>query len=270
VPGSLNATRSRPPAKANAVAGGGQSGWPRIGAGKTLTQQVYEAVRERILSGELAPRAAVREDRIGKAVGVSRTPVREALNRLASEGFLERRPHRGFRVPERSLDDLIHLYQVLQALELLAAELAFPKLTGEDLARLEEANAGFAAALRANEVEVAVERNDRFHHLLSELSGNPVLCSLLDDLRAQVRRLEVLDFTWVLGEASPERNGHNVRDNWVAQHTELIAAARAREFDRARELLRTNRSLVFQAKLQQAGRARRDHGTSGGVFPSGE
>jgi len=223
--------------------------WPQIGAGQTLTQRVYEVLRDRIVAGELAPLSFLREEEVGKAMGVSRTPVREALNRLATEGFLDRLPHRGFRVPERTIDDLIHLYPVMQALEVLAAELACPRMTAVDLNRLEGINDGFARALTANDVSTAVSLNDRFHHALSEMSGNPVLCGLLDDLRAQVRRLEVLDYTWVLLEHDP---GAPVpKDHWVTQHTAIINALRRGEFNRARELLRDNRSLVFQAKLDQ-------------------
>src|SRR4051812_6016019 len=99
--------------------------WPVIGSSQTLAQRVYEAVRDRILGNELAPRANVREEELATAMMVSRTPIREALNRLASEGFLERVPHRGFRVASRSIGELAHVFTVLQALEMLASELAF-------------------------------------------------------------------------------------------------------------------------------------------------
>jgi DNA-binding GntR family transcriptional regulator len=210
-------------------------------------------VRERILAGAIAPLAFIREDEIGRAMRVSRTPVREALNRLASEGFLERLPHRGFRVPERAIGDLLHLYPVLQALEVLAAELAFPRLSTEELDQLAQVNESFARALDANDVSRAVELNDEFHRRLSEASGNPVLNELLLNLRAQVRRLEVLDFTWALLEpAGGSRSGAR----WVEEHRALVAAIRRGKFDRARELVRENRSFVFRAKVEQvAGRS---------------
>ncbi|MEP7347950.1 MAG: GntR family transcriptional regulator, partial [Gemmatimonadaceae bacterium] len=172
--------------------------WPVIGASETLAERAYQIIRDRILANALAPQTYVREEELATAMGVSRTPVREALSRLASEGFLERLPHRGFRVAERSIDELADVFTVLQALELLASELAFPRIQPADLERLEEANAGFAAAIEANDVATAVDLNDHFHHTLAEMSGNPVLSRLLDDLRRQVHRLEVLDFSSVL------------------------------------------------------------------------
>jgi DNA-binding GntR family transcriptional regulator len=212
---------------------------------------VYEAIRDRILSGELAPSTFVREEEVGKAMGVSRTPVREALNRLSSEGLLERIPHRGFRVPKMSIEELIHLYPVLRALDLLAGELVFPRLTAADLERLEQINNEFGRALQSNDVPAAIELNDQFHHVLSELCGNPVLCGLLDDLRTKVRRLEVLDFTRLLLERERNDGTPLARDHWARQHAAILDAVRQGEYDRASELLRENRSLVFQAEIEQ-------------------
>src|SRR2546421_1926122 len=109
--------RSKPPGRERvAVAASKQhQTWPVLGSGRTLAQRVYEVVRDRILANALSPRAYVREEELATAMGVSRTPVREALNRLATEGFLERLPHRGFRVAERSIEELAHVYTVLQA-----------------------------------------------------------------------------------------------------------------------------------------------------------
>ena len=225
--------------------------WPVIGSSRTLSQRVYEVMRDRILANELTPLAYVREEELATAMQVSRTPIREALNRLASEGFLERMPHRGFRVARRSIEELSHVFTVLQALELVACELAFPNITPADLTRLEEANAGFAAAIAANDVSTAVDLNDRFHHLFAEQSGNPVLSRLLDDLRQQVHRLEVLDFSAVLLESDDENQTTISRDTWVKQHAEIIEALRAGDQRRALEIMRANRSFVFQKKVDQ-------------------
>jgi DNA-binding GntR family transcriptional regulator len=228
--------------------------WPVIGSGQTLAEKVYEVVRDRILANALAPRTYVREEELATAMGVSRTPVREALNRLATEAFLERLPHRGFRVAERSIEELEHAYTVMQALELLASELAFPQITPADLARLEEANAGFAAAIAANDVATAVDLNDRFHHMLAELSGNPVLTRMLDDLRLQVHRLEVLDFSSVLLEPNESQGteGAISGDTWVNHHAGIIDALRLGDIKRALDIMRENRSFVFKTKVDQA------------------
>lgn len=213
--------------------------WPRIGAERTLTEEVYEAVRARLMEGEPPPGTFIRESELTEAMGVSRTPVREALGQLASEGFVERIPQRGFRVPERSLDDLLHLYPILTALEVLAGELALKKLTAAELKALEEINRRFADALEANDVVEAVEQNEHFHRFLSKRSGNPLLQDQLEDLRMHIRRLEILDFSEVLRE-TPSSGCQE----WVRQHAAIIASAKAGDYEEAVSRLRENRSLV--------------------------
>jgi DNA-binding GntR family transcriptional regulator len=223
--------------------------WPVIEARTTLSDRIYAVVRGRILSGQLAPLTLVREQQVAQGMGVSRTPAREALSRLATEGFLERGPRRTFRVPAVAVEDLVDLYTVLRSLEVLAGELAFPRIHPRDLEGLEELNATFAEAVNAEDVAAAVELNDRFHHSLAALCGNPYLCRLLDDLRSQVHRLEVLEFSGML--LDPNRDGRRGlrRDKWVKQHAAILDAVRHGRHERARDLLLENRSLVFRAKV---------------------
>lgn len=226
--------------------------WPIVGNAPTLADKVYAIVRERILAGQLPPLTAVREEQIAELTGVSRTPVREALSRLATEGFLERVARKGFRVPALSLEDLVDTHTVLQALEVLAGQLAFPRIQPSDLDELEELNARFSRAVAVSDVTAAVELNDVFHERLASLSGNAALCRILEDLRSQVRRLEVLDFDRVLLERSSDGRASKMHDKWVKQHAALLRALRQDKPERALELLRENRSLVFRAKVDRA------------------
>ena len=165
--------------------------WTRLTA-TTLTARVYEALRDRIIAGKVAAGEFIREQEVSSGLGVSRTPVREALGRLASEGFLERIAHRGFRVPKESIAELVELYPIIGALELLAARLSFPLIDQDALRLLRETNRNYADAKQRDDVEAGIELNNQFHLLLSEHCGNGRLCELLDELRAQVKRLENL------------------------------------------------------------------------------
>lgn len=127
--------------------------WPSLTTA-TLTDQVYGVLRDRILAGQIAPGEFVREQEVSDAVGVSRTPVREALGRLASEGFLERIAHRGFRVPEESIADLLELYPILAALEVLAGSESFPRLDADDLVELREINGAYASAAQRGDYQL--------------------------------------------------------------------------------------------------------------------
>lgn len=205
-----------------------------------MGEEVYAVVRKRLLAGLQKPGTFIREADLAEAMGVSRTPVREALGRLVSEGLLERIPHRGFRIPQHSVEDLVHLYPILQELEVLAGELAFPRLRVADLSELEAINGAFKVALEEDDVLKAVELNDAFHKGLSDRSGNPPLQEMLEDLRGQIRRIEVWEFT--RGVQEPNKRGAKV---WVRQHKAIIEAVRAGEFGKARRIIRRNRSLVY-------------------------
>lgn len=226
---------------------------PTIGTGRTLVEGVYEALHQGLSDAPPAPGTFLREPDLAQAMGVSRTPIREALARLASEGLVERIPHRGFRIPERSMGDLFHLYPVLQALEVLAGSLAFPRLTPADLDRLGEINRAFAEALRKNDVIAAVDLNDDFHGVFTERCGNPVLQEMVDDLRRQVRRLELWDFTEVLTYGGGEGGG-----GWVQQHDRLVHAVRNGRFEAAKALLHENRTVVYVNSREELERSLKD------------
>lgn len=213
------------------------------GPGATLADRVYREVRGRLLEGEVPRDRFFREQGLSEEIGVSRTPVREALARLASEGFLERIPHRGFRVPEESLSRLLELYPIVAALEVLAGRLAFPGLEAGDLEELRRINDRLREAVDAGDVAAAVDRNDRFHALIAERSGNERLERLLEDLRAQLRRLE----TWYYSDPA-----HGERS--VREHRELVDALAEGRRDRALEILEGNMRLTRTELLRELGR----------------
>lgn len=205
-----------------------RSEWPLIEA-TTLADRVYHMVRNRILHRELTPGSFIREQDVSQAMGVSRTPVREALNRLASQDFLERVPHRGFRVPDGSWESLLEVYPIVTALEVLAGTLAFPRLTPADIEQLREFNAELEEAGARGDAKREVEMNNAFHHVLSARSGNQKLNDLLDQLRSQVVLLDLWYFSL------PEHTAASVRE-----HEEIIQSIEAREFERALGAIETN------------------------------
>ena len=212
--------------------------WP-LPESRTLSEQVYRAVRTRIMDGALAPGSFVREKDLAP-MGVSRTPIREALGRLASEGFLERLPHRGFRVPEESLGNLLELYPIVASLELLAGQLALERFTPEDVARLKAVNGRLAAARDRGDVRAMLDLNTEFHRLISERGGNRRLATLLDDLRSQLIRLEL----WYYSQ--PDRTQRSIRE-----HEEIIAAIERDDRPRALFLLEHNMSLTYRSLVDQ-------------------
>ena len=213
--------------------------WP-LPASRTLSEQVYHAVRARIMAGALAPGTFLREKDL-ETMGVSRTPIREALGRLASEGFLERLPHRGFRVPEESVANLLELYPIVASLELLAGRLAFDRFTAEDVARLRDINVRLAEARDRGDARAMLDLNTAFHRLIAERGGNRRLALLLDDLRSQLTRLE----HWYY-------SGRDRTQRSIQEHEEIIAAVERGDRARALELLERNMSLTYRSLTQPA------------------
>ncbi len=201
---------------------------------RTLAEQVYHAVRARILERSLKPGEFVREQEVSRALGVSRTPVREALGRLATEGFLERIPHHGFRVPSNSLADLLELYPIVSALELTAGRLALPRLTREDIARLRAITDRLRAARDRDDVEAVSACKAEFHDAICQKSGNRRLVDMLRDLRTQITRLEVWYYS-----------SREHADRSIQCQEEIIRHIERGEFDAAIDVLRSNVFLTY-------------------------
>ncbi|MFF2634176.1 GntR family transcriptional regulator [Microbacterium sp. NPDC058021] len=167
--------------------------------------ETFHAIREAILDGVLAPDAWLREVALSEALGVSRTPVREALNRLEEEGLVARTPGAGAQVTRLSFEDMSAVYQVRASLESLAAEYATRQGKPEHLARFRQLHERMTAATAATDFEAFSRANVEFHHLLSVAADNAYLSRLLATVEVAIRRfgtrsLSPERMTEVLGE----------------------------------------------------------------------
>ena len=148
-----------------------------------LYEQVAERLRARIYAHELAPGAWIDEQTIADEFGISRTPMREALKVLASEGLVILKPRRGCYVAEMSERDLDEIFPILALLEGRVAEEATRRLTSVDFSRLEDIHAELEKCAAANDADRFFEANQAFHGALQELAGNRWLSQLIDDTR---------------------------------------------------------------------------------------
>ena len=193
---------------------------------RTLWQRVHERLREQILSGELEPGAELAEVALSEQLGVSRGPVREALGRLASEGLVIVRPRRGAVVRSLSKDEFLELYQVREALEMMAVRLAVPRLSDEDFDELQRLNETMARHAERNEVARFFEANLVFHDRLLEASGNTKLQELSRQLVWQLGRYRLRSLTL---------RGNLQRS--VTEHAAILRAAKRGDADRAAHLM---------------------------------
>jgi DNA-binding GntR family transcriptional regulator len=146
---------------------------------QSKNEAVYAELRQRILSGRLPPGASINQEQVATDLGVSTTPVREALRRLEAEGLVTAFAHREVVVSRLDPAELSAIYEVRETLDALAVSLAAERHTGDDAAQITEAMARVAAGADGDD---AVEVNRRFHAAVYTASHNPVLIELLDSL----------------------------------------------------------------------------------------
>ena len=158
----------------------------RSARGLPHSEAVYAALRKRILAGDLNPGTPLREEELGRTHQVSRTPVREALTRLESEGLAARDPRNGLIVSRPSLDEIVDLYVLREALEGLAANLVAERRTELDLARLELLVTAAEDGLKAGNTTRGIRMSTEFHSLMWRLSGNRPLQHALADVHEAV------------------------------------------------------------------------------------
>jgi DNA-binding GntR family transcriptional regulator len=162
---------------------------------RTLARdEAYERLRGWIIAGTLEPGEVLRDQEIAASLGVSRTPVREALRRLEDEGFVETALNRWTRVAPLDLERTAETYAVIEALEVLAIELAFRRLTREDVKRMTQANRAMRRAAGQQDPAAALLADATFHDVWIARANNGELAALLDQLKTKLRRVELAYF----------------------------------------------------------------------------
>ncbi|SEC73615.1 DNA-binding transcriptional regulator, GntR family [Nocardioides exalbidus] len=189
-----------------------------------LRDRVHDRLRDAIVDGTLAPGEVVRDTELATWLGVSRTPVREALLRLGETGLVRAAPGRSTVVAEIDLGEVRAAHAVVASMHRLAVAEAVAHLTPADLTRMREANERFAHAIDERDTDAALTADDAFHAVAVDASGNRALATVLDQFSPVVRRLERRRFASHAGAES------------VALHDRLVAACEARDVDAAAEV----------------------------------
>jgi DNA-binding GntR family transcriptional regulator len=204
-----------------------------------LSEKAYHLIKEKIITLDLAPLSVIDEQTLREELGLGRTPIREALHRLAAEGLVIIAPHRGMFVADISITALAKIFEVRMAMEGYCARLAAKRVTPGQVSKMEETVRALEHMAR-DDWRGLMEVDECFHHLLYEAADNEFLADGLDRLHALSLRL------WFL---VLDRLG----DVWSAidQHRAIVAALKAGDADTA-ELLITQHILEFQNKIREA------------------
>ncbi len=192
---------------------------------RPLRELVFETVREAIITGQLPPGERIMETQLAEELGVSRTPVREAIRKLELEGLVAIIPRRGAYVAGLSLKDIIEVFEIRGALEGLAAALAAERITDEELDKLERHLVKSAELIGRADLEGMVEIDTGFHLLLYEASRNKRLANIISNLREQIHRFRQTSLSY------PGR----MKDA-LEEHRKIVEAISARNPELAREL----------------------------------
>ena len=197
---------------------------------KTLMRDdVYQNLKSWIVQGTLEPEEKLRDIDLANQLGVSRTPVREALRRLEDEGLVETKQNAWTRVSKVDVSLASRIYPILRLLEPLALELAVPQFSSKDFKKMRVLNAAIKKALDAGDGKTAALHDTDFHEVFIARCGNPELIQVIRNLKTNHIRLEIA--YW--------RGGKNALES-VNEHERLIAALEKQDLKAAKLALEQN------------------------------
>lgn len=204
---------------------------------KSFRTAAYEEIKDKIIKGEYGAGQALNERALSEEFGISRTPIREALQQLSFEGWIVNEPYKKNVVREFKLKDIIEAQKVRSALEILAIEEAFTHLTKEDLdyaqslVELQKQQTTYSEVIRIDRI---------FHEFFYEKSGNIFLISLMDNINDIVRYFGILALT------TPGRSLETIHE-----HEEIIAALRAGSLEKITKAMKDHMTYTTDAIMKQ-------------------
>lgn len=190
-------------------------------------ERAFSQIQEWIIDGTLQPKEKLNDADLAKALGVSRTPIREALQLLNVQGFVEMFPGVGTQVTEVNPEDISKILPPLGVLQALAAELAAPVINQQSIDVLREVNQKFAQALKAGDTFTALKQDEKFHNIIIDLVQNPYISNTVSMLQAHVMRL-YYNKTIILTERS------------IDEHEEILHAFEQQDMETAGHIARRN------------------------------
>ena len=213
-----------------------------------LRDVVFNTLRRAILTGQLKPGERLLEVHLANKLGVSRTPIREAIRKLELEGLVIMIPRRGAevaRITEKSLKDVL---EVRRALDALRVELACDRITEEDMKRLLQACQDFEKAAKGKDASVIAKADVALHDIIVEATGNQRLAQLVNNLSEQMYRYR---FVYIKEESK--------HDMLVAEHREIYESIASRDKERAARAAKLHidnqeKSIIRQIRLENESR----------------
>ena len=191
---------------------------------RPLREIVYEELKAQILKGDIKPGTRMMEVELAEVLGVSRTPVREAIRKLEKEGLVKIEPRRGAYASELSVKDMVDILEVRQSMEGLAAYYCAQRINDEQKEQLRDYALAFNEAVEEGVYEDMISYDPKFHHLIVECCDNDILVHMVEQLQELVLRFRYLYYSdFKRAEQMP------------AEHHEIFEAVASGDAERARE-----------------------------------
>lgn len=200
---------------------------------QTRTWHVYNDLLQLISSGMIRPGDRLDEQRIAEQLGVSRTPLREAVTRLVRDGIIENQPYRGNFVRSFTAKQVLDLYEVRKVLESTAVRLAIPNLDEDGIARLRSILSDISRALEAGDLEAYGLADQEFHDTIARLTRNETLIATLNRLGGQIQLVR-----------SMANRSHSVVELAAAERPGIVDAMMEKDVNRAAALMDEHIEMV--------------------------
>ncbi|MBL7177526.1 MAG: GntR family transcriptional regulator [Desulfobacteraceae bacterium] len=194
---------------------------------KTLHQDIAHQIREMIINGEMINGQKIDERLLCESMGVSRTPVREAIRILSSEGLIKLVPHKGAFLSELSRKEINEMFEVMSTLEGMCARLATKKMKEKDFQKIEKLHQELEQHYQNKDQKSYIKSNNKYHIFLQVLSGNGVLHDVINGLRNKI-----------LWYRFRSLNDPNRFSQSIKEHREILEAFRHRNDRKAEALLK--------------------------------
>ena len=217
----------------------------KINNRQSLAVKAYEKIVRKIISLEYNPGQHLEENQLVKRLGIGRTPIREALLRLAGENMVESQPNKGFVVRPITLQNTKAVFEGMKILELAVASLAVRQDATNLRSKMEASNEKVKSAVKSMDVFGLVEANHDFHMYFADCSHNEYLVRAVNEVRSEAKRLSYLSYA---NEIDPERSLQIHYESVIREHDEIITYLGERNEARLKETIEKH-IRTFQQRI---------------------
>lgn len=207
---------------------------------KPLRDVIFNTIREAIIAGELKPGERLMEVQLADKMGVSRTPVREAIRKLELEGLVEMIPRKGAHVAEVSVKDIMDVLEIRASMDGLATALAAKRITPEEIKELKHVYSQFVTNVEKENVNGTIKKDAEFHDVIYRASRNDKLLQISNNLKEQVQRFRVIYL-----------KGFGSTGDIIKEHEQIIEAITTKNPEMAQKIayehIRTQEETIIKA-----------------------